>query len=245
MIDCRLELLVYDNSPTAQSIEEFKFLRIIYQHDPSNPGVAAAYNNGARIARESGKKWLLLLDQDTLFPVDTIEMYCASLANSKGFHMFAPRLVAKGLLFSPFGYWGGIGYHLRNVIPGLMSLKRRGVLNSGMLVSCEAFDGVGGFDERIPLDFADHDFSRRFAEQFGEAFIVNLDCEHGFSDREEATLESALARYAFFCYGARQSIKSFSDSITYAIAVIKRCLVLSVRYRTMRFVPVMIQKFLQ
>lgn len=241
-----LDLFIHDNSPVAQTINDiFDSFRITYQHDPSNPGVAKAYNEGARIARESGKKWLLLLDQDTEFPVEAIEKYSASVAMNTRINMFAPRLVSKGRLCSPCGYWSGMGYHLSHVGPGLMGLKRRGVLNSGMLVSLEPFDAIGGFDERIPLDFADHDFCRRFENRYGEAYILDIDCEHGFSDREETSLESALARFAFFCRGARFSSRSFSDRLTHPIVVITRCVMLSLRYRTWRFIPVMMGESLK
>jgi glycosyltransferase involved in cell wall biosynthesis len=240
--DCKLDLMVYDNSPLPQdvSLSIADISRITYHHDPSNPGVAKAYNAGARIAHEAGKKWLLLLDQDTEFPVDAIEKYAAAVATNAEIIMFAPRLASKGRLCSPCGYRGGMGYHISHRESGLMSLKGRAVLNSGMLVSLEAFDAISGFDERIPLDFADHDFCRRFAERYGKAFILDIDCEHGFSDMEDSSMESALARFDFFCRGALCSVRSLSDRLTHTVVVLIRCVVLSLRYRSWRFLPVMI-----
>ncbi|GAM11021.1 glycosyl transferase family 2 [Geobacter sp. OR-1] len=238
-----LDLFIHDNSPFVQSVDNsFKSLKIIYHHDPTNPGVAGAYNAGARFARESGKKWLLLLDQDTSFPVNALDVYAQAVADNAAIEMFAPRLVSHGRIFSPCGYCAGIGYHLGRVESGLMSLQGRGILNSGMLVRVDAFDAVGGFDERIPLDFADHDFCRRFADKFPAVFILDLDCGHGFSDREEAPLEAALARFAFFCRGARYSMRSFPDIVTHFVAASIRCVVLSTRYRTWRFIPVMLRE---
>jgi len=234
-----LDLFIHDNSPGAQPVDAVAApFCIEYFHDPSNPGVARAYNRGAQHAREQGKKWLLLLDQDTSFPADALQRYADAVAAKPGISLFAPRLFADGVLCSPCAYFAGIGRHLRSVDAGPMRLKGRGILNSGMLVSLEAFEAIGGFDERIPLDFADHDFCRRFASRFGEAYILDMTCTHGFSDREDAPLASALARFAFFCQGARNSIRSPLDLLTHPLAALVRCLVLSFRYRTVRFLPV-------
>ena len=47
---------------------ELDGFRIHYISDPTNPGVSKAYNVGFELARQLNKKWLLLLDQDTVFP---------------------------------------------------------------------------------------------------------------------------------------------------------------------------------
>lgn len=239
-----LDLMIYDNSPIFQDVSRpIKGIsHIFYHHNPSNPGVSTAYNEAARIARESGKKWLLFLDQDTLFPVPAIKIYAEAMTSNPGINMFAPSLINQGYLCSPCVFWGGIGYRLSKIVTGIMSLKRRSVLNSGLLVSLEAFDTIGGFDERIQLDFSDHDFCRRFSERYGEAFILDMECEHGFSDQEKMSLENALTRFGFFCRGARYSSRSFFNYFTYSLVVLLRFGVLSLRYRTWRFLPIMLRK---
>jgi len=237
-----LDLYIHDNSPGAGAVDATAALfRIEYRHDPTNPGVARAYNRGARHARERGKKWLLLLDQDTSFPADALQRYADAVAANPGISIFAPRLVADGVLCSPCAYTAGIGRHLRQVDAGPMRLKGHSILNSGMLIRLDAFEAIGGFDERIPLDFADHDFCRRFAGRFGEAYILDMTCTHGFSDREDAPLASALARFVFFCQGARNSIRSPLDLLTHPLAALVRCAVLTLRYRTFRFLPLLVR----
>lgn len=234
-----LDLYIHDNSPEAHAVDSIPAsFRVEYLHDPTNPGVARAYNRGAQHACERGKKWLLLLDQDTSFAADALQRYADAVAANPGISLFAPRLVADGVLCSPCVYTAGIGRHLRLVDAGPMRLKGRSILNSGMLIRLDAFEAIGGFDERIPLDFADHDFCRRFAQRFGEAYILDMACTHGFSDREDTPLASALGRFAFFCQGARNSIRTPLDRLSYPAAVLVRCLVLSFRYRTVRFLPV-------
>lgn len=161
-LGCHLELIVYDNSPSPQDVPHAKEdpCRITYRHDPSNPGVSKAYNTALRMARERVKRWLLLLDQDTSFPPDALTIYCQALRAGQT-ELYAPVLKSGTRLISPCFYWKGIGFPLRKAPKGLLPLKNRSVLNSGMLVSVDAMERIGGFNERIPLDFADHDFYSR------------------------------------------------------------------------------------
>src|SRR5688572_24441325 len=55
-------IFLYDNSPEAHTLNVGG---IIYRHDPENGGVSKAYNEGFLVARDTEKKWLMLLDQDT------------------------------------------------------------------------------------------------------------------------------------------------------------------------------------
>ena len=43
---------------------------IHYVHDPSNGGLAPAYNFALEHAESEGREWLLLFDQDTSLTVD-------------------------------------------------------------------------------------------------------------------------------------------------------------------------------
>src|ERR1039458_2344128 len=62
-------IAVYDNSQFRQvSLAEETHL-FAYKHDPSNGGIAAAYNWALDIANSQSFSWLLLLDQDTSLPV--------------------------------------------------------------------------------------------------------------------------------------------------------------------------------
>ena len=71
-----LDLMVYDNSPNKQfHSEEFQLesFQVFYVSDINNPGVSKAYNTGFKRAESMGKKWMLLLDQDTDFPENVFD----------------------------------------------------------------------------------------------------------------------------------------------------------------------------
>jgi rhamnosyltransferase len=234
---CSLDLFVYDNSPEAMvpGAAAGGCFRLGYVHDPTNPGVSRAFNEGARRAREKGKSWLLLLDQDTDFPAGALAAYCRALAEHADLRLIVPRLLASGRLCSPCGYWAGIGYLLKEVQAGELPLAGKGVLNSGMLVRLDAFTACGGYDERVRLDFADFVFLNRFRSRYDRAWLLDLDCGHGFSDSEEQDEAAALARFAGFCRDARAAATTPLLRVTHRFLALRRCLRLTCRYRTPGF----------
>lgn len=58
---------IIDNSLYSQIVQDSNV--IFYSHHPDNPGVSFAYNEAAKYAKENGYGWMLLLDQDTHFPM--------------------------------------------------------------------------------------------------------------------------------------------------------------------------------
>lgn len=244
--DARLDLFIYDNSPQAGH----DCLEIIgsnfsadYRHDPTNPGVSRAYNEGALLARERGKQWLLLLDQDTTFPIDALAAYARALVDQPEAQMIVPILRSGAVIVSPCRFVAGFGLPLQTPLSGRLSLSGHSVLNSGMLIRLETFQSIGGFNERIPLDFADHDFCRRYADRYEWVQVLPVACQHGFADREATTIAKDLHRFSYFCRGARQSIPGPISAGGYLLATLLRCAILCWRHRSLCFVPVLWREF--
>lgn len=61
---------IIDNSLYSQIVQDSNV--IFYSHHPDNPGVSFAYNEAAKYAKENGYEWMLLLDQDTHFPMQKV-----------------------------------------------------------------------------------------------------------------------------------------------------------------------------
>lgn len=231
-----LDLFVYDNSPQSLTVAKSHGpILVTYYHDPANTGISAAYNAGARLAREMGKKWLLLLDQDTTFPPEAVAAYAKAVSESGGAAMFVPQLVAEGKLLSPCGYLAGIAFHLRQVLPGALILHNRSVLNSGLLVQLAAFEVCGGYDERVRVDFADFAFMNRFRCRYPKIHVLNLVCKHGFSNLETVQIETALRRFSDYCRDGRSAAATTLFNLTHAFLVLRRCAVLTLRYSSVRF----------
>jgi GT2 family glycosyltransferase len=234
----RLRLLVYDNSPAPMhAVEEPRFEggRVAYISDISNPGVSKAYNAGAQWARRLGCSHMLLLDQDTIFPQDAILAYINAIENNFDCALFAPLLVSGGRIYSPCRSVLNVNLPLRAIDAGRTSTRGVSVLNSGMCVAVDAFEKIGGFDEAIPLDFADHDFFKRYRRHFDSFLLLDVRCEHGFSDRETQDLDKALARFRFYCRGARNAIKGLADVVPLPALAFVRAARLSLRFGSPAF----------
>jgi GT2 family glycosyltransferase len=235
---CILDLVVYDNSPTPMC-DPADFAsgpwRLTCRHDPSNPGVSKGFNEGSAIARSMAKKWLLLLDQDTTFPLDAFEIYGQALMENPDQQLLAPMLKAGGRLYSPCAFYGGTGFHLRSIESGMLPLNHRAVLNSGLLVRADLFQQAGGYDERVRLDFADFAFLNRCRKWCQEILVLPLKCAHGFSDLDNNDPDRALRRFAWYCEGGRCSMTSPLLTVSLGGIMLVRCLRLTLRFRSLQF----------
>lgn len=235
-LDSRLDLLVYDNSPeAAEALETDQQWHIHYRHDPTNPGVSKAYNEGYLLARQLGKKWLLLLDQDTCFPDESLATYCDSINGQPEIAVFAPVLKADEIICSPCRYRFRTGFPLKSLAVGVHSFSGTALLNSGMLVQVAMFERCGGFDQRIRLDFADFVFNNRLRRHCESFFLLPLECRHGFSGVEKMSLAAALDRFRIFREGADRAEESLTDRLLYSLVVFKRCIRLTLQFRSLRF----------
>jgi rhamnosyltransferase len=242
----KIDIVIYDNSPTSQWHDDGKErdgFHIRYISDPSNPGVSKAYNDGFELARQLRKKWLLLLDQDTVFPEGALATYAANIAKYGEPPLLVPMLVCDGRIYSPCRHVANVNFPLHAIRPGWARTKGFSVLNSGMCIRLDAFEKTGGFDERIRLDFADHDFMRRYRKYFTNFLVMDMVCQHGFSDKETWDISISLARFGRYCEGARNSMKNIADPFSLLPLALIRAARLSFRFRSVRFFRVLIQAF--
>lgn len=208
--DTKADLYVYDNSPYEQEkILLSEYWTITYKSDLLNKGLSTAYNLAASHARSSEKKYLLLLDQDTEFPVNSIGAYLESITNNMDIKLFAPILkIQNGKIMSPCRYvkkWGKLIDHIR---PGMHSLNSYVPVNSGLCISLKDYFIAGGYNEKIRIDGADFQFIERFKKNIGTNFyVLNLEIEQDFS-LFEADLNNILPRFKIFL----TDVKNFDRS---------------------------------
>jgi GT2 family glycosyltransferase len=233
----KLQVFVYDNSPTAQEIKSYENVEITYFNDPKNSGVSKAYNVGVAHAKANNKEFVLLLDQDTQLPNTILNEYFESINKHQEVNMFVPILRLKnGKIFSPSRYRFKRGFFVDNMEPGIHSLFNLAPVNSGMLVNVNAFLKVGGYNEKVKLDFADFQFVERFRKAYAEFYVINVECEQDFSD-DNVSLERQQMRFKFYCEGAKNvENKSITDNLQYSIVVLMRALRLSMRFSTISFI---------
>ena len=243
-----MDIVVYDNSPTPmvtapECINDS--WTIHYIHDETNPGVSKAYNEGIRIAQKLNKEWVLLLDQDTIFPGDAITRYFRAIHKYKGRFLFAPILKSGNKIWSPCRYFLKRGFHLNSVDIGISSIKNTSLLNSGMLLHTSIFEKTGMFNEKLKLYFSDFYFIEQYREHFSDFVVIDLLCAHRISTATEnrKDVEESLNRFRYFCEGAKHSANNFRDFLILLLVATCRAVKLSLIHKNLSFFVIFYNSF--
>ncbi len=238
----KCEVLIYDNSPQLD-IDAKSNESVTYLHDPRNLGVSYAYNKGAELAKERGKNWLLLLDQDTELPFNFIGEIENQTKKYPSSSLYAMRLLNNQALFSPSGYRFKKGYLLKGMMPGLNRLDNITFLNSGLLLSTDLFSEAGGYDNSVPLYFSDFVFINRLRKIISTFVLLPINLNHSLSSNDETDIPSFKIRYQFFMDGAFQALKSEKNGyIAYYISTFLRAVKLSVKLKDTHYLSAYLAK---
>ena len=229
-------LFIYDNSATSQQVVEDEKWTIAYQHDPANGGVSRAYNQAFLYAKSHDLKWLLLVDQDTEFQKDFFSKYQDAVASYTDCQVFVPRLLDEKGLISPFKPGWGSGKRVTNVANGKNILGEIHAVNSGLLVSVELFEAVGGYDERLRLDFSDFSFFKRLGQKTNFIGVVDARCQHELSSLKKTNLKAAVTRFDIYLQGAKVMWRDERQGFSYFARALLRAIKLSFQYRSVRFI---------
>ena len=240
---CSSDLLfyVYDNSPNKQYKEDdfVNQVPIKYKHDEKNSGLSKAYNAGANWAKSQKANWILLFDQDTVFMDNFFERLIFFHDRFSGVGLYAPILkLSDQSILSPYKYQFHRGFPIKTITSGKHSLKKMGIVNSGMLIRLDNFFEVGGYNEKVPLDFSDFQFIERYRTKF-DSFCVtdSIGIQH-FSNNEP-DVNKLAHRYLHYCIGAHFCNKeSIFDRIIYFVIVFLRAISLTKRTRKNKFLTI-------
>lgn len=181
-----VDVFVFDNSPIHQ-YEKEKFiydkLNISYYYDILNPGLAIAYNKALNKALLENKKWLLLLDQDTLLSQSYIdELFCMSFDNfSNKVVAIIPKVVSRNNNpISPAKMFvGGISRPV-NLKEGIVKSPITAI-NSGALLRTDYMNSVDGFNINFPLDMLDHWYFRKIFKDKKWVYLMKSSIEQDLS----------------------------------------------------------------
>jgi GT2 family glycosyltransferase len=226
-------VFIYDNSPQPTTHPA----DAVYVHDPSNGGVARAYNQANKTAKSLNKAWMMLLDQDTVIDEIFLRELSAEVNSHPNSVLFAATLKDRRGIVSPFRWRGTSGKRLPRVGTSL-NLQDFRFQNSGLLVRTDAFEQVGGYDERITLDFSDIAFGEKMLRVTDHFVVVKHVLVHGFSETEYVTNDSARHRYDTFCSGAVAMGEIFEKRWPFYFRALLRGLKLTLRYRDPAFIKI-------
>jgi rhamnosyltransferase len=134
-----------------------------------NSGIAKALNVGVRRGRESWFEWVLTLDHDSVAEEGMVDHLFSGLEKHGGGEdvlLVAPididnnRRTESGFI----RYQGMKRISLSTADPCGV-LEPTVAITSGNLVNTDLFQRIGGFDERLFIDYVDHDFCLRGRKQ--------------------------------------------------------------------------------
>jgi GT2 family glycosyltransferase len=159
-------VVLYDNSPQPQSPVSPPDFPTHYVHDPSNGGLATAYNLALARAESEEREWLLLLDQDTTLTREFISELvetAETLRTRPEVAAIVPKLLVHGKVHSPaipftdqmrrqfLRPTQALTHDVVGVLP-----QRLCAYNSGSTLRVAALRSIGGFPTEFWLDFLDH-----------------------------------------------------------------------------------------
>jgi GT2 family glycosyltransferase len=186
--------ILYDNSPEPHDpIPQLNF-PIYYKHDPTNGGLAPAYNLALASAVETGCQWLLLLDQDTSSTFEFISELIGcikSMAERSDVASIIPKLLVKGRINSPAAdFIDQVRHQYRRsthaVVKDLVGVqeKRLGAYNSGATLRVSALQSIGGFPKEFWLDYLDHAVFHKLSEHRYKMYVMSAILDHEFSQTD-------------------------------------------------------------
>ncbi len=244
----KIDVFIYDNSPSSlvsKNQTQHHDCNIHYVHDKTNPGVSKAYNEGCKLAKELDKKWLLLLDQDTKFENNALIKYYQSVNDNIDINLFAPILISSDsrTIYSPCRYLFNRGFSFKQIEVGKHTFKQKSVLNSGLLINTEIFGQVGGYNEKLKLDFSDFEFIDRYRKICNIFCVVNCTLTHELSSTEQ-DLEKLLNRFRIYCESSKIIAKVNFDTFILMCFVLLRACKLSIKFKNTEFLVLFSEIFL-
>lgn len=221
-------LLVFDNSEVSHGVHTYA-VRSTYIHNETNVGLSACYNKAAKYAKENGYDWMLFLDQDTDFNEVAISDYKKAIDNNPSCQLFVPMVMCGEYTMSPMKYKHHFAVFSKKHYDGITSLRQLSVINSGMCVSLAAFEKCGGYNEKVFLDYSDHEFIRRFKKYYNNVFVLPKTIFQDYSAKSDS-IDVALKRFELFCESIRGCEKNnLKERIEFSIPILKRTLSLVLR----------------
>ena len=248
-VDAKLEILVQDNSPEAQLLQpDSSSERFEYFHDPTNPGLAAAYNRALGKAKREGILWVLTLDQDTALDRNFFLQLLAALQSeeSEKACAYVPELVKKELVLSP-QVVGKVYYHR---IPfGFSGFADKPIVafNSAACLNVRALTAIGGYPKEYWLDYLDHIVFHRIQAAGGRVFILNSQLDHSLS-LQDIELEVSFERYSNVLGAEWMFVRDSSSTpgfIIHRLRLLKRAIVQGLKLKNKSYAKLTLRASIQ
>lgn len=240
-----LNIVVIDNTDSdGWNVDHDQILEninIIY-YNLNNPGISVAYNRINSVALGNGYKWVVLLDQDTELPSKTYEIYKSkAIENNNLYPIKIPVVYSSNRILSPSLYRYYRSFSLQKVPNSILKTENHSWINSGMMVSTEFFNKVGGYNEKLKLDFCDHDFVEKTKNFCTEVEILDLHLKQNFS-ADLNDKNQSITRFKIFSKDIREFYRNRKLVPLFFLVDLPHLLRLSLKYKTLDFLHLRLKK---
>lgn len=194
------KIFIIDNSLSVRLKRVCSNNKIIYTHNPNNPGFGAAHNIAISKAISSDSKYHFIVNPDIYFEKDVVSTMVEYMEKDNSIGMMMPQILnldssiqnLPKLLPSPLSIlWRKIKkpvgayqkfineYELRNVPEGL-------IYNAPILSGCftllnlQAIKEIGLYDDKYFMYFEDWDLSRRMHVKYKTIYFPKVSVYHGY-----------------------------------------------------------------
>ena len=142
-----------------------------------NYGIAYAQNRGIEVAKDSGAKFVLLLDQDSALPNNMVNdlraIYASLLEDGRKVATVGPSFLdEKTNEIAKIIYYEGLG--VQKIIPDQSkdSEPAHHIISSGSLIPIKVLDEVGGMKESLFIDMVDIEWGIRANRQGYNSYVA-------------------------------------------------------------------------
>lgn len=142
---------IYDNSPNSNSSDISKILgdkKLSYHWSGCNDGIAISFNKIAKMAQNDLIDKLIFLDQDSVLENNFID----KVRN---------KIRTNGKIYCPLVIFNGNRQNESKKPDKNVSFA----ITSGTIIDVKFFIDLGGYDEKLFIDFVDHDFCLRLVQK--------------------------------------------------------------------------------
>lgn len=166
-------VIIVDNS-TVKNVDFFLELNNTkIFHLDENIGIAAAQNIGINKSIEQGADYIILSDQDTIYPVDYVEKMIEIFAFDEVAAAVAPRFIdVKKKSIDGFAILRRIGF--ANIYPEFGCYAIAHAIASGLIVKVSTLSDIGLMQDDLFIDWVDYEWCWR-ARKAGYKIIGNAD----------------------------------------------------------------------
>ncbi|WP_321385418.1 glycosyltransferase [uncultured Enterococcus sp.] len=204
-----MHLVVYDNSLEEHGDVLYKNNQVHYIHNPANPGLATAYNEGLSLFQKLSAQLMLLLDQDTEIDFSYLDKI-TSRTDGESVGAFVPLVYSGNQRISPVFSDNYVGGGLSFPELGKTSHRLMAV-NSGTVLTASGLAAIERFNEEFPLDFLDHWLFWKLYQEKQEIEVLDVTLAHDLSVLDYSQV--SLTRYESIITAERRFYQNYDTSM--------------------------------